>query len=63
MCKKLLLLSLLFASTALYAQEKSSIQTDRPDQTESPFITPKRQLQMEISFVYEKESKSVNYTL
>jgi hypothetical protein len=63
MCKKLLLLSFLFVNTELYAQEKSTIQTDRPDQTESPFITPKRQLQMEIGFVYEKESKSVtNYT-
>lgn len=63
MPKKLIILLFLFANTYMYAQEKSPIQTDRPDQTESPFITPKRQLQMEIGFVYEKESKSVtNYT-
>jgi Putative MetA-pathway of phenol degradation len=38
------------------SQEIQPIQTDRPDQTESPSITPKHQLQMEIGFVYEQEN-------
>jgi hypothetical protein len=39
-----------------YAQDLPSIQTDRPDQTECPFITPKGYFQFENGFAYEKTS-------
>src|SRR6478736_900006 len=39
-----------------HAQDLPSIQTDRPDQTECPFITPVNYLQFENGFVYEKVS-------
>lgn len=38
----------------LLAQEMPSIQTDRPDQTECPFIVPKNYFQLENGFTYEK---------
>jgi hypothetical protein len=38
------------------AQELPSIQTDRPDQTESPFIVPIHYLQFEAGLSYEKVS-------
>lgn len=40
------------------AQELPSIQTDRPDQTECPFITPKGYLQFENGFSYEKVNEN-----
>ena len=43
---------LLIVTQVLYAQE--TIQTDRPDQTESTSITPKSNLQLESGFFYEK---------
>ncbi|MCF8322065.1 MAG: transporter [Flavobacterium sp.] len=39
---------------AAFAQEMPSIQTDRPDQTECPFIVPKNYFQLENGFSYEK---------
>lgn len=36
----------------VYSQE--SIQTDRPDQTETPFLTPVKKLQVETGFSYQK---------
>src|SRR6476660_2720325 len=36
------------------AQDLPSIQTDRPDQTECPFITPVHYFQFENGFSYEK---------
>lgn len=41
----------------VHAQETEPIQTDRPDQTECPFIVPKRYLQVETGFGYEKLNK------
>ena len=41
-----------------HAQDLPSIQTDRPDQTECPFITPVNYLQFENGFVYEKVSSN-----
>ncbi|HPI00475.1 MAG TPA: transporter [Chitinophagaceae bacterium] len=38
----------------LFAQNLPSIQLDRPDQTECPFITPKKYIQIENGFTYEK---------
>jgi hypothetical protein len=42
------------------AQDLPSIQTDRPDQTECPFITPKGYLQFENGFSYEKTNGNSN---
>lgn len=44
-----------FAFFFSFAQEP--IQTDRPDQTESPAITPKAYIQMEHGFMYEQADK------
>lgn len=71
MLKQIRILFLLIVSMSMSSQAQeitvhekiTPIQTDRPDQTETPFITPKRQLQMEIGFIYEKETKSTtNFT-
>lgn len=53
---KNLLLIILFISICnlANAQDLPSIQTDRPDQTECPFITPKGYLQFENGFSAEK---------
>ena len=53
----------IFASFLLYSsfclsQDLPSIQTDRPDQTECPFITPKGYLQFENGFSYEKVDRN-----
>lgn len=40
------------------AQDLPSIQTDRPDQTECPFITPKHYFQIENGFSYEKNNQN-----
>jgi hypothetical protein len=40
----------------LFSQELPSIQTDRPDQTECPFIVPKNYFQFENGFSYEKNN-------
>jgi Putative MetA-pathway of phenol degradation len=40
-----------------YTWAQTSIQTDRPDQTECPFITPKGFIQAENGFVYERIDK------
>jgi hypothetical protein len=42
------------------AQELPSIQTDRPDQTECPFITPIDYFQFENGFSYEEIDKNSN---
>lgn len=45
------------------AQNIPSIQTDRPDQTECPFIVPKKNFQAEIGFAYEKVGKNSSSVL
>ena len=60
--KKLYSSLLLIVTQFLYAQE--TIQTDRPDQTESTSITPKSNLQLESGFFYEKtdtELRNISY--
>ena len=52
-------LSLLFQINSK-AQELPSIQTDRPDQTECPFITPKNYFQLENGFSFEKKDSNKN---
>jgi Putative MetA-pathway of phenol degradation len=53
MKSKILLLFGLFSIFG-YSQDLPSIQTDRPDQTECPFIVPTNYLQMENGFSYQK---------
>jgi Putative MetA-pathway of phenol degradation len=57
-----LLFVFLMIQNQLLAQELPSIQTDRPDQTECPFIVPLHYFQLENGFSYEKttnESKQI----
>ncbi|MDI1306461.1 transporter [Flavobacterium sp. AED] len=51
-----LLVIMLSLSNMLFSQDYPSIQTDRPDQTECPFITPKNYFQLENGFIYEKSN-------
>jgi hypothetical protein len=51
-----LILSFLLISHYAISQDLPSIQTDRPDQTECPFITPKGYLQFENGFSIEKSN-------
>jgi hypothetical protein len=50
------ILFLMSVNTALLGQNLPSIQTDRPDQTECPFITPRHYFQFENGFSYEKNN-------
>jgi len=54
MIKNILLASLLFLSIKASAQIEK-IDTDRPDQTESPFTVPKKWIQFESGFLRETE--------
>ena len=48
---------------SLFGQELPSIQTDRPDQTESPSIVPKKHFQIETGIGFERANKeSDSYT-
>jgi hypothetical protein len=49
---------LLLSSVKVNAQQLPSIQTDRPDQTECPYIVPTKHFQLELGFNYE----SINTT-
>jgi hypothetical protein len=50
------IISLLSISNYAQSQDFPSIQTDRPDQTECPFITPKGYIQFENGFSIEKSN-------
>lgn len=50
MKQPLLVLAFLCAAALVCAQQTERIETDRPDQTESPFIAPHRYLQGEFGF-------------
>ncbi len=54
--KTYLTLALALLTTAVFAQDSSRMETDRPDQTESPFITKRRYIQAEIGFNIEKDN-------
>ncbi|HYK47991.1 MAG TPA: transporter [Parafilimonas sp.] len=55
MAKYILILGvLLFAQSNLFSQNISPIDTDRPDQTESPVTLPKHYFQMETGFSFEQ---------
>lgn len=51
---KITTLFVLFVSTSIFAQSLSPIQTDRPDQTETPAIVPIGMFQVETGFTYLK---------
>jgi len=50
----------LFFQAICLAQDLPSIQTDRPDQTECPFITPRHYFQFENGFSYEQNDKDLS---
>ncbi len=50
----------LFFQNITFAQDLPSIQTDRPDQTECPFITPRHYFQFENGFSYEQNNQNSN---
>lgn len=52
------ILFLLTANSTILAQDLPTIQTDRPDQTECPFITPRHYFQLENGFSYEKNNSN-----
>jgi hypothetical protein len=52
--EKIIILYLMFFHNISIAQNLSTIQTDRPDQTECPFIVPENYFQFENGFSYEK---------
>jgi hypothetical protein len=56
MRKPLLALSLLMVVNFITAQETGRMETDRPDQTESPVITKKKFIQAEFGFNIEKDN-------
>jgi Putative MetA-pathway of phenol degradation len=45
---------LVFVSTSIYSQTTEPIETDRPDQTETPAIVPKGMFQVESGFTFQK---------
>ena len=47
----------LFFNFLLFSKAQETIQTDRPDQTESPSITPRNHLQIETGLLYEKQNR------
>jgi hypothetical protein len=51
--RQYIIVILLLLSFMLKAQEQAPIATDRPDQTETPNITPSRWLQCELGFLHE----------
>ena len=53
-------LVILLTFNLFYAQELPSIQTDRPDQTECPFITPINYFQLENGFSFEKKDNNTS---
>lgn len=64
MLKYFIALGVFIGTHNLFGQGLSPIQLDRPDQTECPFITPKKYIQVENGFTYENlniQSKSYSY--
>src|ERR1700741_3949723 len=54
MAKYFLILAFMGLSYCTKAQQEGRMETDRPDQTESPFLTKKKYIQAEFGFNYEK---------
>ncbi len=51
-------LSLFIVCSAIYRQRLTPIQTDRPGQTECPFIVPKNNFQVESGFSFENVNEN-----
>ena len=60
MAKYFIPFAIYFGATTynLFGQSLSAIQLDRPDQTECPFITPKKYIQIENGFTFETFDQS-----
>ena len=58
----LLMICLGAITCKLFGQELPSIQLDRPDQTECPFITPKNYIQIEKQFIGKKPNTKYSAT-
>ena len=54
---------LILFSCVGFAQEIESIQADRPDQTETPFLTPKGMFQIETGFSFQKNDANSSSNL
>ena len=54
------LLILLFIPVFVMAQDTKEIETDRPDQTESPYTVPHKWAQIEFGLIKEHQEKEVN---
>ncbi len=59
MVKNILLIFLLFSQAMVTAQVEK-IETDRPDQTETPFTTPKKWVQLEMGFNSQRNKPNNN---
>jgi len=49
-----------FFGNRVCAQDSGAIQTDRPDQTESPYIVPRGMLQVELGSAYEQSTPTIS---
>ncbi len=56
--KTTIIFSLLLISLICHSQETEPIQTDRPDQTETPAIVPRGMFQVETGFSFQKNDNS-----
>ena len=54
---------LIIFTTLCCCQQLPAIQLDRPDQTECPFTVPKKHIQAEIGFAYEKINRDASAIL
>src|SRR6185436_4090262 len=54
MAKYLLTCASVILFNSLFAQQEGRMETDRPDQTESPFITKRKYIQAEFGFTVER---------
>ncbi len=63
MAKYILILGVLIAETEtkLNGQSISPVQTDRPDQTETPFTVPKNHFQIENGFLFEQTDNNTQF--
>lgn len=57
MMHKIVFLITLYIPASVAAQD---IATDRPDQTETPFVIPRKTIQLECGFLHEKEGRLKN---
>ena len=56
---KKIILVLTWIPFVAFGQEIETIQTDRPDQTETPYLVPKKMFQVENGFSFQKITPKV----